>query len=208
MNRTFDRLPEFDERSREYPIRALVGDTRQPRYKLWGGGRVLDQGTEGACVGFGWAHELAATPIRVKGATENEFARTIYKEAQKVDQWPGEDYDGTSVLAGAKVVKSMGKISEYRWCFSLEDVLLALSYEGPVVLGLNWYEGMFDTDSKGYIYPTGRLLGGHCIMARGVSVHYERVALRNSWGPDWGKYGGCYLKFEDLERLLHEQGEA
>jgi hypothetical protein len=63
----------------------------------------LDQGKEGACVGFAWSHELAAYPVRVE--VDDEFARSkIYAEAQKIDEWPGEAYHGTSVLAGAKVV--------------------------------------------------------------------------------------------------------
>jgi len=77
--RTFDRLPEFDERSRNFPIglhllvhygaeaAALV-----PRSYTWSAGEVLDQGREGACVGFGWSGELLARPSVVAGVT-NDF---------------------------------------------------------------------------------------------------------------------------------------
>lgn len=207
MERTFDWKPRFDEKSRSFPIRTLIPAGVAPQYKLWHFGPQLDQGSEGACVGFGWAAEAGASPVRVKNITD-DFARGIYQEAKRIDEWEGEDYEGTSVLAGAKVMKSRGFITEYRWCFSLNDVLLALSYEGPVVLGLNWYEGMFDTNAKNFITPTGNWVGGHCIMARGISVKYERILLRNSWGKDWGSRGGAYLSFSDLDRLLHESGEA
>lgn len=208
LERKLDWKPRFDEKSRNYPIRTLIPDGAEPQYKIWTATTpYLDQGQEGACVGFGWAADAAAAPVRVKGVTD-AFAHGVYQDAKKIDEWAGEDYDGTSVLAGAKVMRNRGYITSYRWCFSLKDILLALSYEGPVILGLNWYEGMFEPDAKNYIRPTGELLGGHCIMARGVSTHYKRVNLRNSWGKGWGRFGSCYLSFDDLERLLFERGEA
>jgi len=170
----------------------------------------LNQGVEGACVGHGWGNDLACYPVPVPGVN-NAFARDrIYKPAQYIDEWPGEDYDGTSVLAGAKVVKNqLGLINGYSWCFSLNDVLLALGYRGPVVLGVNWYENMFDTDSNGFIHVSGDAAGGHCILARGVNIKNKTVLLRNSWGPDWGINGGdCLMAWSDLERLLSEDGEG
>lgn len=204
--RTFDWKPRFDERSRNYPIRSLL-EKSTLRSNAWSCEPRLDQGREGACVGFGWSHELAANPVVVPGIT-NDFARNIYHQAQTLDEWAGEDYDGTSVLAGAKTVQSLGYVREYRWAFGLQDVLAALSYHGPVVLGLNWYEGMWDTDEKGFIHVTGSLVGGHCILARGLAVKSKYVTLRNSWGNDWGTDGDCRILFTDLERLLSESGEA
>ena len=32
----------------------------------------------------------------------------LYHEAQKVDEWPGEDYDGTSVRAGLDILRKRG----------------------------------------------------------------------------------------------------
>lgn len=205
MNRVFDRIPEFDDRSRGYPIRALVSSdplvTRRWRCRIY-----LDQGAEGACVGFGWAHELAAAPVKV--LVDNSFARQVYYEARRVDEWPGEDYEGTSVLAGAKVVRSLGFMSEFRWAFGLDDVLRTISQFGPVVLGLNWYEGMLETDADGFITPSGGLVGGHCILARGVEVDREFVVLHNSWGKSWGRKARARLRWDDLDRLLREDGEA
>lgn len=205
VSRTFDRLKHFDPRSRNYGISDRL-TTMYPRGYGWAAGVHLDQGTEGACVGFAFTGELAATPVRVP--VSDGLARDVYHAAQQVDEWSGEDYEGTSVLAGAKVLKSHGYIEEYRWAFSLTEALAAISWEGPVVLGLNWYEGMTETDHKGFIHPSGRLLGGHAILARGVSTSRRYVRLRNSWGHDWGVNGDALITWDDLERLLAEDGEC
>ncbi len=104
------------------------------------------------------------------------MALAIYKRAQQLDIWPGENYSGTSVLGGAKAVKELKNnvgesyISEYRWAFGIEDLIRALAYQGPVVLGLNWYAGMFNSDTAGWLRVTGALVGGHCLLALGVIV--------------------------------------
>lgn len=170
---------------------------------------ALDQGTEGACVGFAWAHEIAARPWSDPNITD-DYAIAIYRWAQQNDEWPGENYSGTSVLAGAKAVTEwLSRIKEYRWAFGLDDVRRTIGYKGPVVLGINWYEGMFRPDSTGRIQPTGSLMGGHAILAYRVDERNKRIYLWNSWGQDWWEGGPwCFLTFEDLGRLLSEQGEA
>lgn len=206
------RLVQFDEQSRQYPIRSLVA-AKPLRSYTWGLNTYLDQGHEGACVGFSLAHELAARPSVVAGVNALT-AQNIYYEAQKTDPWAGgaypgasPRYEGTSVLAGVKYVQSQGFISEYRWAFSLEDALLAIGYQGPGILGCYWYEGMADTDAKGFIKPTGRILGGHAIIVRGVSVKNKTVRLTNSWGKGWGINGDCYMTWDDFAKVLANNGE-
>lgn len=207
--RVFNRIPSFDERSRAFNVRAIL-DRTQPRSYTWGCGVNLDQGREGACVGFAWSQEAAAKPkvIPVSNAT----ARQLYHDAQKVDEWPGENYEGTSVLAGAKTVQRYGWVTEYRWAFNLTDALTAISRTGPVVLGVNWYDAMFDTDRDGLVHVAGSVAGGHAILARGVNVKARTVLLHNSWGTDWGGTrwgpGTALITWDDLERLLSEDGEV
>lgn len=200
-----NRIPEFDPRSRSFPIRPMVED-RPLRSYTWNGAEHLDQGQEGACVGHAWAHEVGARP-KVH-TISSALAFGIYHRAQELDEWDGEDYQGTSVLAGAKATLENGYIKEYRWAFGLRDTLLSIGYKGPVVLGVNWYEGMFRPDENGFLHPTGMLAGGHAIMAKGISVKGEYVLLHNSWGSGWGLNGDAKLNFADLERLLYERGEA
>lgn len=200
-----DWVPRFDPRSRNYGIAPFV-EGKPPRGRGWYVPTVLDQGYEGACVGFAWSHELAAIPV--KAQVSDTTARLIYHAAQLVDEWDGESYDGTSVLAGAKVVSTLGHMGAYRWAFTFDELLGALSYEGPVVLGINWYEQMFYPDRDGWVVPDGQVAGGHAILAYGLSVSNRSVQLHNSWGSGWGRAGRCRIGWDHLERLLQEGGEA
>jgi hypothetical protein len=216
QDRRLDRIPQFDARSLNFPVRTLIPQAYPPRSYTWSVPVNLNQGAEGACVGFGFAHELAARPASVPGMT-NDFARQkIYWRAQQLDPWAGGAYpnanpfyEGTSVLAGAQVcTKELKLYGAYHWAFSLDDVIMALGYKGPVVLGVNWYEGMWDTDALGFIRVRGALVGGHCILAHAVDLRNKRVSLFNSWGKNWGIGGKAWISFADLDRLLKEQGEA
>lgn len=226
--RVLDRLAEFDERSREYPIRTLLGTTEVLRSYTWACDMYNDQGTEGACVGFGWSHELSARPKVI--STDATAALEIYKRARQLDEWPGENYSGTSVLAGAKAVQerinSRGKsfMPEYRWAFGWEDTALAIGYHGPVVLGLNWYSNMWDVDENGFLHADGDVVGGHCLLARGIKavrkdpalaghssnidLDKSYVLLHNSWGKGWGVNGTAKLRLRGLNKLLQDGGDA
>lgn len=146
------RFPEFDERSRNFQIRTLLNTAeeviRTPRTKYWTRGQTLDQGREGACVGFAVTHNLAASPIRNKGLS-NDTALALYKRAQVLDQWPGEAYSGTSVIAGIKAAQEQGYLDAYRWIGAgsntvAEDIVDTLGYVGPIVFGIPWSKSMFN----------------------------------------------------------------
>lgn len=230
-----DRIYELDWRSLDYPVSAtLTADQiRYPRSYTWALSQYFDQGREGACVGFGFAHELAAAPIAVEGVTGG-WGREIYWLAQREDPWPGGAYEGadpfyegTSVLTGAKVVQDLGHYSGYTWALDAQEIAVGVGYKGPCVLGLRWYEGMSNTDADGFIRPTGSVRGGHCILAVGVkivwkswvnrlfsrkweNVDYDRsyVLLHNSWSQTWGMNGRAKLSLRDLDTLLAEEGDA
>jgi hypothetical protein len=209
-----DRVEQFDERSRGYSI-GSIRTTRKLRSYTWRCNDWFDQGTEGACVGFALGHELAARPAEVKGLSYDFLVENVYWEAQKSDPWHGGSYPGavpvyhgTSVLAGVKRIKDLGYIKEYRWAFNIDDVLYGIGHNGPAVLGIPWHNDMYYPDDKGFIKPTGDVVGGHAILARAVNVKKGYVTLRNSWGKEWGKDGDCYITFEDLEKLLKDRGEA
>lgn len=216
------RRVEFDERSRQYPIRALAGDHAPYTRRWWIPSRapVLDQGAEGACVGFGVTNELRCEPIPALNLDARYARESIYWPAQQIDSWPGGDYPGadpiteggTSVLAGVKVAAAAGWYREYRWAFGEEDLARAISHVGPAILGLPWYEGMFDPDRDGYLNPGGAVAGGHCVLAIGINTRRDQgrgaYVIYNSWGPDWGDRGRAWITRAAMAVLLAQDGEA
>lgn len=233
--RAFDWRSYHDQKSLDWPVRALMRSTvKRERRMHRAHRRRLNQGFEGHCVGNGWTAELQASPAivggwftatsRIMGMDPQIFASYVYREAQKVDEWPGESYEGTSVLAGAKVVKALGYIDEYRWAFSIDDVIDSLITLGPVVIGIPWFESMYETRPSGLVevdVVNDRLVGGHCLVLTGYdpalrlpkegwSNRFEVCRWRNSWGEEYGVKGDGYVKVEDLAELLRGRygGEA
>jgi len=207
-SRVLDRVQQFDPQSRAFGVSPLLShDSEEPRSYTWNVPVWLDQGWEGACVGFSFAHELAAVPVAVAGV-DNAFARSIYHVARRdFDPWPGEDYEGTSILAGAKAVQRLGLIGQYRWAFTLNDALAVVSRHGPAIFGCNWYTGMMEPDGAGLVHPTGVIEGGHAILLRGVSVRRRTVRFRNSWGKGWGVNGDCEMDWDEFDYLRRDYGE-
>jgi hypothetical protein len=208
------RVEQFDDRSKNYPIRSLVGGVT-PRSYTWSCLQWLDQGNEGACVGFAMTHELVARPSVVPDLTPKFAREEVYWEAQKIDPWDGGAYpgaapfyEGTSVLAGIKVLQKLGYVSEYRWAFSIQDLVLAVGHCGPAILGIPWYDGMFDPYPCGHLHVGGSVAGGHAILCNAVSIKDRTFNLHNSWGKAWGFQGDAKISWDELDRLLHEGGEA
>lgn len=225
-----DRLVQFDEESRNY--RAVEGIEDKPfRSYTWSCDVYNDQGREGACVGYAWGHELSARPVVHRVGAD--FATAIYHRARQIDPWPGEDYEGTSVLAGIKAVmevlneRDLPLYGGYRWAFGIQDVVRTIGYKGPVVLGINWHYSMYFPDKNHFIAPTGNPIGGHAILANGVKVvekvpddsygikswdnvdlDKSYVRLHNSWGTDYGKGGDAFITLRNLDALLKANGEA
>lgn len=188
LDQRLDRVQEFDEQSRDYPIGAIA--PYEIKSKLWRLPRSYygDQGQEGACVEFGISHELGAQPVVIPRAWLRiiRSEHRIYWPAQgqqvpwvpegwRGDPWPGGSYpgatpfyEGTSVLTGIKVARLMGFFDSYRWAFSIEEALRGVSSEGPAVTGMNWTRGWSRPDPQGLVHDDGDVIGGHCTALIGV----------------------------------------
>lgn len=199
------RRPQFDERSRAFAV-APPAPTRPLRSYTWTVGVWLDQGQSGGCTGYSRAHHIAARPA--PRPMTNADADQLYRRARQLDDFPGEDDTGSSVLAAAKAAQERGLIGPYSWSFSIEQLAAGVGYDGPAVLGIDWLEGMENTDQRGFIHATGQTMGGHAILCNAVDVKGRTFGLHNSWGAQWGVGGTCRISWSDLDMLLHRQGEA
>lgn len=205
------RHVHFDDRSWNYPVLLKKGaaiETRTWNRTL----KAFNQGELGSCTGNGAVGVACTEPYRKAGVRYSEvLARKVYTESSHHDTivgaWPPKD-TGSTVLAAMKALNSLGYTKGYRWCFSLEDVLKTLSTLGPVEVGLNWYEGFDKPDANGLVKLGGAVRGGHAFELLGVDVEKKLVWAINSWGPDWGLHGRFAIAWKDLDRLLHENGEA
>lgn len=208
-NHGLGRIHKPDERDKNFLIRSILPKEIPITRKYWyANGWWGNQLNTPMCVGYSWAHWVEDGPIGHPGAAPVIPPRIIYDEAQKLDEWEGNDYDGTSVRAGAKYLQSLGYIKEYRWAWDVQTLVDALLTLGPVVIGINWYNNMFEPNRDAIIKIGGGIAGGHAILVDGVSKTKQLFRLKNSWGRDWGNNGFAYISFDDMERLISEDGEV
>lgn len=203
------RVQVDDHRDLQYPVAPLLASTQPHRkYRYWNAqGAWMDQGALPHCVAYAWSHWGYDGPVTQKKASLPDPG-TIYRRAQQIDEWPGENYDGTSVRAGAKIMRELGYVAEFRWAFTLDEVVQTVLTVGPVVAGTYWYQGMFYPNAEGIIVPTGYLAGGHAYLINGVNTSRKVFRIKNSWGREWGRKGHAYISFEHFDSLLRRAGEA
>lgn len=131
---TLDARPDrLDLRDRPYlpPLRSLA--PRYPDAKVLTrylssyvkSGLVLDQGSEGACTGYGLAavvNYLLWVRALESGATRRFHAvspHMLYDLAQFYDEWPGEDYEGSSCRGAMKGWHKHGVCDGMLWRHSV-----------------------------------------------------------------------------------------
>lgn len=213
--RVFDWQPNHDPKSKQFSaVRGAPPTERKTRtWKIRNA--VLDQGQEGACVGHGVINACSAAPMSIRLPAPQTTAFGMYYGSRYIDDYPGEDYDGTSVNAGCKLAVTMGFAASYKWAFGVEELAHGVLEVGPAVIGINWYESMYSTDFNGLVNVDGAIAGGHCICVTG----FKRSAKigdytgpvfrwRNSWGLSYGINGDGFIPYDVMDALLKDQGEA
>lgn len=193
----------------------------KPRTRPYNMGPILDQGDTPQCVGYACRAFLDAAPIMSK-ATEGPSATALYHLAQTLDEWPNENYNGTSTRGGMKALEQTGQIGSYVWAKSLDDAIAWMNGgHGVIIVGTNWYAEMSDVDSKGFMRePPNSLstpIGGHEWVWNWYDAKRQGILMRQSWGPGFGWQvkgrpgllsGSAYLRRELAEKLLREDGDA
>lgn len=198
-----------DERSRNFPAPS---DQPVVTHRWRRVGAVLDQGQLGSCTGNAGCQALNHVPFHVVGSPllRESDAISVYSGATERDPYTGtyppED-TGSSGLAVAQELQARGLIASYTHAFGLDHVLSALQV-APLIVGTNWYRGMFYPASTGQVSLTGDVVGGHEYVADAVYVEDRLIRFLNSWGSSWGVYGHFFMTFDDFSRLLSEDGDA
>lgn len=188
---------------------------------------VLDQGREGACTGFGLA-TVVNFLLHVGQSDETAdvaSARMLYVMAKRYDEWPGEDYEGSSARGAMKGWHKHGVCARRLWKDTHKGVDLSqVQAESALERPLGAYfrvnhkdlVGMHSAITEaGILFATARVhqgwmdvktgdreigysatrLGGHAFAI----VGYDRQGfwIQNSWGPAWGSNGLARLGYAD-----------
>lgn len=188
---------------------------------------VLDQGTEGACTGFGLA-TVANYLLSGRGKrplADEVSSWMLYTMAKRYDEWPGENYSGSSARGAVKGWHKHGVCSLRLWAdnrgtVDLDAVMAADAITRPLgaYFRVNHKDlvGMHAALAEvGILYATAHvhkgwqnvrtgdteirysdeLIGGHAFAI----VGYDRQGfwIQNSWGPDWGSGGLVRLSYSD-----------
>jgi hypothetical protein len=132
-DRRFDARPDgadfrdrlFEPTLVEVPLRRTLKEYRKALVP------VLDQGTEGACTGFGLAtvvHYLLRS--RRVGRDKAQISpRMLYEMAKRYDEWPGVDYAGSSARGAMKGWHKHGVCAATLWPYSSEEDDRRLTHE-------------------------------------------------------------------------------
>jgi hypothetical protein len=210
---SFGRLEVIDHRDLNYSISSLLMNAPMITERFWwDDGWWGIQGDRPYCVPFSWSHWIEDGPViqdSIMGRRKPLFnPNNFYDACQFVDQWPGENYAGTSVRAGAKILQKAGIITEYRWAFNIDEIIMTLLTLGPMVVGTPWYYKMQFPNKHGLIRSKGRAMGGHAYILNGVDIEREYFRIKNSWGREWGDNGHAYISFRDFDKIFKRGGEA
>ncbi|MEO7241368.1 MAG: glycoside hydrolase family 19 protein, partial [Variovorax sp.] len=190
---------------------------------------ILDQGQEGACTGFGLATVANYLLLRRRVLPDNVpvSPRMFYEMARRYDEWPGEDYSGSSARGAMKGWHKHGIAAEAEWPYEvrggapagLTEARTSNARQRP----LGAYYRVNHTDlvamhsaiaEVGALYATSAVhKGWNNVGADGVIEQSSEIIgghafaivafddqgfwLQNSWGPSWGRGGFGRIGYDD-----------
>ncbi|GAB4358822.1 MAG: C1 family peptidase [Gammaproteobacteria bacterium] len=191
---------------------------------------VLDQGVEGACTGFGLAAVINLLNQR-RGSKVRVSPRMLYEMARKYDEWPGEEYSGSSCRGAIKGFASMGVCRDSYWPYApkkpgaltvkaakdarsntigayyrlrprISDFHAALNEAGAIFCSANVHRGWSASAIRNGVIPRREsITGGHAFAL--VGYNSKGFWVQNSWGKSWGQSGLALWSYEDwYENLI------
>ncbi|MBI2961476.1 MAG: C1 family peptidase, partial [Betaproteobacteria bacterium] len=99
-NRTLDAFPDRID-LRDWPYQPTLAALPDEIVNCERVPAILDQGKEGACTGFALAAVINFL-LAGRGVKRSVSPRMLYEMARCYDQWPGENYEGSSARGAMK----------------------------------------------------------------------------------------------------------
>lgn len=198
---------------------------------------ILNQGSEGACTGFGLAAVVNYLLFRLWLETaragiddplpKKVSPRMIYHLARIYDEWPGENYEGSSCRGAMKGWHRHGVCSDELWPYkgkrfinpkpgwigdamtrplgayyrinkdSVADMQAAIHEVGAIYVSAQVHAG-WDIGFSSYP-PIIKERAGEKGGHAFAMVGYnpDGFIVQNSWGPGWGFHGFAVLPYSD-----------
>jgi hypothetical protein len=189
---------------------------------------ILDQGQEGACTGFGLAtvvHYLLRKRAVVPDSAQVS-PRMLYEMAKRHDEWPGEEYSGSSARGAMKGWHKYGVCEEDLWPYVFNKVDRVLTDKRAQAAARRPLGAYFRVNHKnlvamhaalaevGILYATSMVHEGWNDVGSDGQVPFSESKLgghafaivaydqdgfwfQNSWGPTWGLRGFGHLSYDD-----------
>jgi len=215
-----DDVPDFRDFTYQPALLQLKDSIEAPVDRL-----ILDQGREGACTGFGLAAVINL--LLARRASERQVsARMLYEMAKKYDEWPGEDYAGSSCRGAIQGWYGMGvcaedlapfKASDKDWGLTIEqakdarattpgayyrvgkrlsDYHAAINEAGALYVSARVHKGWQRGNAKNGTIPFKSDSIGSHAFAI-VGYNRQGFWIQNSWGENWGDRGVALWTYED-----------
>jgi len=201
----------------------------RPEMPVPAGLHIRDQGTRGACTGYG----LAAVIDRLLATSDGDLAETavsarmLYEMALRYDEWAGEDDAGSSCRGAIKGWYNMGVCREALYSFDRKDArtwsIDAAKDARRCTVGAYYRLGNRISDHHAALNEVGAILcsatlhegwkkpdreTGHIKRANDrlgghafaiVGYNREGFWIQNSWGENWGRNGTALWSYEDWQ---------
>ncbi|HZE76375.1 MAG TPA: C1 family peptidase [Gemmatimonadales bacterium] len=189
---------------------------------------ILDQGAEGACTGFGLA-TVANFLLRARGPAKSADCASphmFYNLAKRYDEWPGEQYSGSSARGAMKGWHKHGACADKVWPkdrSGVTDAQWATRWTDARKRPLGAYFRVNHRDlvalhaalaEVGILYATAVVHSGWDRVGSDGIIPWERRQLgghafaivgfeergfwiQNSWGTGWGRKGYGLVAYSD-----------
>jgi hypothetical protein len=190
---------------------------------------ILNQGSEGACTGFGLA--AVANFLLRRRVVESDprlvSPRMLYEMAKRYDEWPGEEYSGSSARGAMKGWHKHGVCREERWPYMTRQNPSTLTRDRALDAAERPLGAYFRVNHQnltamhsalaevGILYASASVHDGWGQIDKNDGVIPRRETIRgghafalvgyddrgfwlqNSWSAKWGKDGFALITYED-----------